>query len=179
MTAWRIVLQKLKDAGINHQRGRYTPPSPSWIGHPDEKCCTSIGHRVLDVPAQTGADHFPGRQQGQDCKQDDAAPCYRAKDVKRRPVIPHVIFTSRFASAFKARIILRIRSISRVRSPCVVRDAWICSSPSAVRRPARPFWPLVGQPLCRLLQFLPGGRSSWPALSSGLPRSQGSSLTDR
>ena len=52
---------------------------------------------MLHMAAQTGADHFLGWQQGQACDQHDAAPCYGAKNAKRRPIKRHVNSTSRFA----------------------------------------------------------------------------------
>jgi hypothetical protein len=47
----------------------------------------------------------------------------------------HLRSTSRFAPAIRTRTIARVRSISAVRRPCVVRAARIRSSPSAVRGP--------------------------------------------
>ena len=47
----------------------------------------------------------------------------------------HLRSTSRFAPAIRIRAIARVRSISAVRRPCVVRAARIRSSPSAVRGP--------------------------------------------
>ena len=47
----------------------------------------------------------------------------------------HLRSTSRFAPAIRSRTIARIRSISAVRRPCVVRAFRMRSNPSAVRGP--------------------------------------------
>jgi hypothetical protein len=52
-----------------------------------------------------------------------------------RPNGHHLRSTSRFAPAIRTRTIARIRSISVVRRPCVVRAFRMRSNPSAVRGP--------------------------------------------
>jgi Sulfotransferase domain len=71
----------------------------------------------------------------------------------------HLRSTSRFAPAIRTRTIARIRSISAVRRPCVVRALRMRSSPSAVRGPV-----LVPPCILHFPQAIAGALQGMPVL---------------